>query len=174
MSQKPRLPIPWFPLAEVAQDFGCTVLNLVALADAGHIEILRQQVLGELLDVISAEDRAKLEAMLSADKPERERTEHPGKVKSALFLLGAGMAVWSGEDPALMQHHYEMRDFLESDFASKGIRMMRSRETDAELIAEAFKVLHESGLYQPPEQRERAEAIRQAIAAHPDAQEKAA
>lgn len=164
-------PVPYFTVEALAAPvqqggWGCHPDNIQAWAETGLLTLEIRPHDGEDVRVVTAAERERFElSHLPTPK------DNPRKLESALFLLAAGMVLWSGEDERLMAHHYEMRDFLEGDFATKGITMLRSRESDAELIRDALKLLRESGLYRPKSRRERDAQIAEAVAIQPKTDE---
>jgi hypothetical protein len=128
--------------------WGLTRDALMTLAEDGQLTLSLKTIAGVPRDGITRVERER------AEREAAPELEHPGKVKSLQFLVGALAIIWTAEDADLMAHHYELRDFLAGDFEAKGITPLRSRETDAELIRDAIKLVRESGLYRPKRQRE--------------------
>lgn len=154
------LPIPWYSLEEISSAWDCSGENLIVLEKAGELKITPLEVAGKLRLGITAEERERMERTHLEAPP--ARGEHPELVKSALWLLGAMATLWSDEEPTYMQHHYSMRDFIFADLEAKGIKPLRSRETDAELIRRAMETFQKSGHYRPKNLRAREAQIARA------------
>ena len=163
------LPIPYFPIEEIAVAWQCTLDNLYALQSAGLLEIVSRPHRGGMRDCIVAAERDRVEANHEF-MPEPH--EHPGKVATLEFLLGMALHIYYSEDPAALDAHHVARDMLIGDGVTalemaqpkeKGQTVFRTRETDANAIRDAIKRFRESGLYEPRELRLKRKQIAKAL-----------
>lgn len=160
-------------LEDAAARLGCSLDHIEMMAVARRLAVIRQQRPeawgGDMRLVI---ERGELERVAALIGQPTKPTEHPERVKSALWFLGLMLTIWTGEDERLLEHPYELRDFIANDAlhsleiaptgTDKQRNLLRSRETDAELIAEALHIFRESGLYRPPKMRAADEAVKRA------------
>lgn len=155
MKAKLSLPVPWYSIEEVAEAWSCSVTSLHAMATAGDLELCPWIIDGAERTGVTAAERQRIEQQHSVPLE-----PSPQKIRSALFLLGAMLIAWTAEDEELLAHHYALRDDIARTMAAKGIAVLRTRETDSELIREALEVVRASGRYAPKQhpQRGRAEA----------------
>lgn len=174
---KPKVAAPTFwPLPALAQDWRMHESAVLVVLHDHKTDLETRLYDGVELRGISPE--AKLAIDNAGETPERA-AERSDKLKSALFLLGMGLHLWTGEDEAILGSHYAARDFLANDARNalgivptgtpKQQTIYRTRETDAEVIREANEIFRNSGIYKLRAVRDQEAAIAAARARALDA-----
>jgi hypothetical protein len=75
----------------------------------------------------------------------RPQRFNPTERRSLLYLVGTMATVWAGKDADYLDHPYRLQKLIELDAVAKKIPMMRSAETNANLIAEGLDLLRAEG-----------------------------
>jgi hypothetical protein len=161
-------------LEDAAARLGCTLDHLEMMAAAATLQVIQQPrpaVFGGGSRLVIERGELERVAALLDGGDESER-ESPGHVATLEWLLGALLHVYIGECDLAAMGHYEIRDFIANDLAqaleipttgnAKQRALYRSRETDANAIADAIKRFQHGGIYRTPEQRQRDAQIAQA------------
>lgn len=168
---KLNLPVPFYPLDEVASEWGYTTRELLAMAQKGELQIGSEMLAGEQCTVIYAEERARLEQLYGAAGRRRP-------VKAALRadarrsyedVIASLLALSFGSDSAILKP-YERTKELQQLAARIALPMTRSGRKYAAILASAGALLRDCGFIAEPEQQAETASPKATPVAETDAQ----
>lgn len=137
-----RLPEPSFYTLEALAEEWKRPLDVVkAYVEGGQLAAIKQMFDGEHRRIVTPEERRRFEGAPNKLSGDVRRD----KLETAQFLLGQMLAIWHygelSEDAP-----YVIRDQIEGDGKAKGLpALIRTRETDANVIRECLDLLRARG-----------------------------
>ena len=144
--KRPTLPEPaFYPLADLAMLWGCTVDRLRVFAGQGALDGRKLQII-EVAGIagVAPEEARRFRKV----KPAPADAVGTAERKSMLSLIGILTAGWSGGDVEMLAHHYTLFENISKWAARSGVPILRTDDTYAALIKEAIADLAARG-YEP-------------------------
>lgn len=111
---------------------------------AGQLAIEVQEVDGDSVQVVMAEEKRRFEGAAANDEPLGRRREN-----SLLQIIGALAIAYSGGDQSLIDHPYTLLADLEKCSGANGAQWPCSDDTSAEALRDGIDLLRANGLYRP-------------------------